>query len=392
MHDLYFWAEGIGLEWTAIRHQEGNSVPRWTRPDKEGLELMTRLLHAYRERRGQIVFNAKITDIRLDRAGIVGGIEGVDSGTGESVHVNSKAVIMTTGGFASNADTVRQVRPELAETRVLEGSALGSTGDGHGMVRRVGGHLTHMDAIWFYPRATPDYLDPNERRGLLFWAPGYIWVNQQGRRFHDETRTGGASGSALMAQTPRHAWAVVDRTMAEELTVNESYYYDGAQAMRDRVEKLLRVSRFVRRADSLDGLAKAMEIPAAALRDTVQRYNSALDDELECDPEFGKPLRECKKLDAPPFYAIQFFPLARKNFGGVKTDLRCRVLDRHFEPIRGLYAAGEVCGMAGGHINGVAGLEGTMLGPSIFSGRVAGAWAAHEAGHGAGFWGRPNKE
>jgi len=98
-----------------------------------------------------------------------------------------------------------------------------------------------------------------------------------------------------------------------------------------------------------------------------------------------------KKFDTPPYYAVQLFPLARKNFGGVKTDLRCRVLNRHFEPIAGLYAAGEVAGMAGGHINGKAGLEGTMLGPAIFSGRVAGGWAAHEAGFGTGFVGRANR-
>ena len=67
------------------------------------------------------------------------------------------------------------------------------------------------------------------------------------------------------------------------------------------------------------------------------------------------------------------------------------MLDKHFEPIAGLYAAGELCGMAGGHINGRAGLEGTMLGPSVFSGRVAGGWAAHEAGHGSGFIGKPNR-
>jgi predicted oxidoreductase len=44
--------------------------------------------------------------------------------------------------------------------------------------------------------------------------------------------------------------------------------------------------------------------------------------------------------------------------------------------------------MAGGHINGKAGLEGTMLGPALFSGRVAGAWAACEAGYGKGFVGK----
>jgi predicted oxidoreductase len=56
----------------------------------------------------------------------------------------------------------------------------------------------------------------------------------------------------------------------------------------------------------------------------------------------------------------------------VRTDLECRVLRADGTAIPGLFAAGEVAGMAGGHINGRAGLEGTMLGPSLYSGRVAG--------------------
>ena len=48
--------------------------------------------------------------------------------------------------------------------------------------------------------------------------------------------------------------------------------------------------------------------------------------------------------------------------------------------------------MAGGHINGDAGLEGTMLAPSLFSGRVAGAWAAKEAGFGEGFIDTPTRD
>ena len=60
-------------------------------------------------------------------------------------------------------------------------------------------------------------------------------------------------------------------------------------------------------------------------------------------------------------------------------------------PTFGVPADRYVARMAGGHINGKAGLEGTMLGPSIFSGRVAGAWAANEAGFGTGFVGKPNR-
>ena len=135
-----------------------------------------------------------------------------------------------------------------------------------------------------------------------------------------------------------------------------------------------------------------MGVDKKTFLDTVARYNKAFDDKLAKDPEFGKPLGASKKFDTAPYYAIQIFPLARKNFGGVKTDKQCRVVDKHYEPIPGLYAAGEVAGMAGGHINGRAGLEGTMLGPSLFSGRVAGSWAAHAAGHGKGFVGKPHRE
>ena len=54
---------------------------------------------------------------------------------------------------------------------------------------------------------------------------------------------------------------------------------------------------------------------------------------------------------------------------GVAIDLECRVVDREQQPIPGLYAVGELTGLAG--INGKAALEGTFLGPCIVTGRVA---------------------
>jgi succinate dehydrogenase/fumarate reductase flavoprotein subunit len=101
----------------------------------------------------------------------------------------------------------------------------------------------------------------------------------------------------------------------------------------------------------------------------------------EADPLTGRTLKNRKPFVQAPFYAIQFLPLARKNLGGVKTDLQCRVVTADGEPVPGLYAAGELCGLAGGHLAGKYALEGMMIGASLFSGRVAGAWAAHEAGY-----------
>jgi flavocytochrome c len=391
LHDLYHWAEGLGAKWVDLKVQEGNTVLRWTRPEHNGLGLMTHLIEAFRKKGGEIVTETEITG--LSRAnGSVTGVEGRNAKTGEPVAVRSKAVVVTTGGFNSNLDMVMEFSPDLGNHKVLEGSGRGSTGSGHKLVRQVGGYLTHMDHIWFYVYATPDYRDPAQRRGLVFrLVPGNIWVNQQGRRFHNEARSGGNSASpALMAQNPRHAWAIMDTPMTATMEIADPYYRQGDKVVREKVVELLNNSPFIRKAETLAELAKKMEVDAPAFLATVERYNKACAERLETEPEFGKPLKTSKAFDTPPYYAVQIFPLARKNFGGVKTDLQCRVLDKHFEPIAGLYAAGEVAGMAGGHINGRAGLEGTMLGPSIFSGRVAGGWAAQAAGHGSGFVGKPN--
>jgi flavocytochrome c len=392
LHDLYHWAEGHGVKWADLKFQEGNSVLRWTRTERNGLGLMTHLVESFCRQGGEIALETEITGLTLERGGVT-GLQGRNARTGEPVSVKSKAVVVATGGFNSNLEMVLEFNPALRNDKILVGSGRGSTGAGHRFVRQAGGYLTHMDHIWFYVYATPDYRDPAQRRGLVFrQVPGYIWVNQQGRRFHNEALSGGNSATpALMAQSPRHAWAIMDSPMTATMEVADPYYRDGDKVVRSRVMELLDNSPFIRKADTLAELAKRVKVDGPTFLATVDRYNKACEQWLDTEPEFGKPLKSSKAFDTPPYYAIQIFPLARKNFGGVKTDIRCRVLDKHFEPISGLYAAGEVAGMAGGHINGRAGLEGTMLGPSIFSGRVAGGWAAQAAGHGCGFIGKPNR-
>jgi flavocytochrome c len=393
LHDLYCWAEKFGVKWMDLKFQEGNRVHRWHRPENNGLGLMTALINAAQSKGSTRFMTGMRATKLLSQNGRVCGVGAQDTKSGEAAQIRSKTVVVTTGGFNSNLDMVLEFRPEFKNYKVMEGSGLGATGSGHKLVRELGGYLTHMDHIWFYVYATPDYRDPAGRRGLVFrLTPGYIWVNQQGRRFHDESRTGGASATpALLAQNPPHAWAILDMPMTATMEVADPYYRDGDKVRRDKVQELLDNSPYIRKASSLSELAQKIGVDVATFLSEVERYNQACGNGLEREPAFGKLLKQSKKFDMPPYYGVQLFPLARKNFGGVKTDLRCRVLNKYFEPVAGLYAGGEVAGMAGGHINGKAGLEGTMLGPSIFSGRVAGGWAAHEAGFGPGFVGKPNR-
>jgi succinate dehydrogenase/fumarate reductase flavoprotein subunit len=100
------------------------------------------------------------------------------------------------------------------------------------------------------------------------------------------------------------------------------------------------------------------------------------------DDDFGRfgPDKAYKprRIEQPPFFAVQFFPLTRKSMGGVAIDGSARVVDASQRVIPGLYAAGELTGVGG--INGKAALEGTFLAPSIVTGRVAGRTALVEVG------------
>jgi len=173
----------------------------------------------------------------------------------------------------------------------------------------------------------------------------------------------------VLRQTRATYWAIFDARSRPQFFVSGSDW-DDTNVVEREIFANPRLAQWVKRADSIEALAQAAGLPGTLLR-TVRRWNEMIDRGEDTDfhrfdhSSAQRPL----KVEKPPFYAVQFFPLARKSLGGVAVDLSCRVLDRKRQPIPGLYAVGELTGVAG--INGRAALEGTMLGPSIWMGRVA---------------------
>jgi Predicted oxidoreductase len=110
------------------------------------------------------------------------------------VAVKSKSVIVATGGFNSNLEMVLRYNPTLRKDKVLEGSGRGSTGTGHELIRRAGGYLTHMDHIWFYVYATPDYRAPRSAAvSCSAWCPA---------TYGSISRAAGSTTSRCRAATP----------------------------------------------------------------------------------------------------------------------------------------------------------------------------------------------
>jgi predicted oxidoreductase len=375
--DVFEWTRGLGVRWVSVHPQEGNSVPRWHAPQGEGAEVV-RVLHAVARTRGvRWRLGARVTGL-LQSSGAVTGVT-VRRADGGDDRLTARSVVMATGGFTGSEAYVARYCPDVGPgSRVLLGGAPCAQGDGVRLLEQVRAGFVGLNRCWLYPYGTPDDLDPDCLRGMAVRGlRNEIWVNAAGVRFHDENARGGATGTpALRAQRPATCWSIFDADESALVTLVDPRYGTGERPDRPAIDAFLHRSPFVHRGETLAQVARSAGLREEPLEFTVRAYNAGFEPG-RCDA-FGRDLTGLRPIDRPPYTAVQYFPMARKALGGVQTDSCCQVLRDDGGAIPGLYAAGEVAGMAGGHVNGRAALEGTMFGPSLFSGRIAGRCAALE--------------
>ena len=366
--DIYDWLTPLGVGFDQIQEVPGNSVPRFHRTRGRGLALVSPIYRECVRNPGiRFVWNTRIVSLVRDRERVV-GVRGQDLRTQETREFHAPAVLLATGGFQSNLQMVREFWPRDLPfpDGMLAGSGLNSVGSGHQVARQAGAALYKMDHQWNYATGLPDPRYPGLRRGLNASNQDSIWVNSDGKRFVNEHAGVKVTFAALLVQKPPSYWAIFDERGKRTFWVSGSDWGDFAVIQ----GRIFDDTKLVRSAGSLDDLATAAGLPAAALEETVRRYNQLIDSGQDRDfGRFDRAAAAPPRIESPPFYAVQFFPLTRKSMGGVAIDRGCRVLDDQGRAIPGLYAAGELTGLAG--INGKAGLEGTFLGPSILTGRVA---------------------
>ncbi len=362
---IYDWLTSMGVRFSGALRIPGNSVARFHEPIGRGLGLVSPIYRsAVSNPNIRFLWNFKVDGLVVEE-GRVSGVEGTYLRSSERATLGSDFVVLATGGFQSNLDMVRSFWPTNVQfpERMLAGSGLNSLGYGHAVAEKSGAVLDRMDHQWNYATGLPDPRYPDGKRGLNASNNDSIWVNAEGKRFVNEEGSVKEQFPALVAQPGSRYWAVFDEKAKRKFAITGSDWAD----FRVIDETIFSNPHLVKSAGSIEALAEAAGLPKAALAETVGRYNQMVRDGV--DKDFGRP-RFGGEMGSPPFYAVTFFPLARKSMGGIRIDTDARVVDKEGKPIAGLLAAGEVTGFGG--INGKAGLEGTFLGPSIVTGRVAG--------------------
>ena len=329
----------------------GMSVSRTHRPhdgSAVGAYLVKGLEENISKRDIPVFVNSDVTKIN-EKDGKVSGVEVKIEG--ETKQVDSKAVVVTTGGFGANQKMIAKYRPDLKD--YVTTNAAGSTGDGIEMISALGGALVDMDKIQIHPTVfqKTGYLVSESIRG-----EGAILVNKEGKRFFNEMDTRDKVSAAELKQDGKYAYAIFGEGTKDKVKAVDQYI------SKDMVVE----------ADNVEELAKKLDIKPEELNATVTKWNKAVADKK--DSEFGRTTGMTNDISGK-VYAIKVAPGIHHTMAGVKINTQTQVLKEDGQPIEGLYAAGEVTG----GLHGGNRIGGNAVADIIIFGRQAGQESAKYA-------------
>jgi 3-oxosteroid 1-dehydrogenase len=300
-----------------------------------------------------------------------------------------RGVLLNAGGYARNAELRERYGPHPVYAKCTNVPP-GDTGDMIQAAMALGAAVDCMDeAIWGVTSLGPGEAWPEgavapDGTPIPFGhhfdisLPHVILVDQDGRRFCDEAGSYMELGQRLYrrhAETGRGipAWAIIESRHRERYMLWGSVFGKAPKSWFD--------SGYMKRANTIEELARQCGIDPMGLRAEIERYNSFC--RKGVDEDFGrgskafnlchgdptvKPNASLGAIEKPPFYAVAIYPGDVGTYGGLVTDEHARVLKDDGSVIEGLYATGTSAASVFGRTYPGAGAS---IGPALAFGFTA---------------------
>jgi 3-oxosteroid 1-dehydrogenase len=283
----------------------------------------------------------------------------VDHGGREVTITARRGVVLATGGFDHSMDMRWKFQSESLGANLSLG-AVANTGDGIRAAQELGADIDLMDQAWWFPAVAPL---PGKAPMVMLAErslPGCLIVDQNGRRFANESADYMSFGQRLLALersgSPVEAmWIIFDQQY------RNSYVFGAELFPRMRIPQAWYAAGIAVRADSLAELGAQIAVPASEFTQTMTRFNESAS--AGQDPDFGRgrsaydryygdptitPNPNLRALVKGPFYAVKMVLSDLGTCGGLKADERARVLREDGRVIKGLYAIGNTAANAFG--------------------------------------------
>ena len=354
------WLEEIGVEYdkSVVFAPVGALWRRGHKPVKSyGTAFILSLTKYVEEHSGKIITDSPVKEFILENGEITGVIAtGVN---GQKITVHAKAVVLASGGFGANTKMLKEYNTywSAIDDNIRTTNSFAMTGDGIQLGKSVGAALTGMGFTQMMPVADPDTGELFS--GIQVPPENFVIVNKNGRRFVNEF-----SGRDVLTK------AAIDQGGLFYLIADDEIKKTAANTSQEKLDRQVEAGTLFR-ADTIEELAVKVGMDPEVLKETIVKYNSYVD--AGFDPEFHKDTFSLK-VEKAPFYATPRKPAVHHTMGGLRIDTNTHVLDENGQPIKHLYAAGEV---AGG-IHAGNRLGGNALTDIFTFGRIAGKTAVDE--------------
>ena len=339
-----------------------------------GQALIGRLSLAYKEANGELWLNTAFKNYILEDGKVVGILVEKE---GKELRIQAKkGVVMTLGGFSHNQEYREKYLPKPTD-KAWTSAAPGQTGDFIAPSEAINIKLDLMDKVWGAPS-----LYIKDRLVAFLVAdrgiPNMIIVNSKGERYVNE----GAPyhhfvdemyNSSKGDASAFPSWIILDQV------ARDRYLFMGMMPGQKFSQALLDTGG-VKIANSLEQLAKDINVPVANLVKTVKRFNELAAngkdvdfkrgeskyDEYYADPSLPNPC--LYPIEKGPFYAMQVVPGDIGTKGGLVIDKHARVQTNDGQTVPGLYAAGNTSASIMGDTYPGAG---ATIGPAMVMGYLA---------------------
>lgn len=307
----------------------------------------------------KILFNTTVTDLipasKGKGAPIIGAVVRKKNGT--FVHVIARSTIIATGGFQGSSRLVSSHIGPGADDIFIRSNPY-STGDGYDLAQSAGTGLTRGLST-FYGHLLPSPLqartiNPKHFIHLAqFQSSSAVLVNNQGRRFCDETFGDEVNNQLLARQPGRVGYLIMSEAVKQQFAVGAPFPNAGTV---DRMEKAKSVGGRVASAPTIAELVPKIAswgISAPVLAKTLAGYSAVaaadgrgeeLDAPRGTNSDGPKPH---PSLDdgLGPYHVIEVQPSITFTYGGQSTEVGTgRALTVDGVIIPGLYVVGMDAG------------------------------------------------
>lgn len=347
---------GVEFKMDHCAHFGGHTVARTMLVSNDSgsgyIQPMVKKFEKLKDKGCELRRRAKFDDFVLDDSGRVVGVTIREeykfddklysddlenkSGTPKSIKAK-KGVVLAAGGFCRDKIFRKLQDPRIPDD-VDSTNHAGATAGVLLKAFEIGAYPVQVDWIQFGPWASPD------ERGFGT-AP---ILTQQGTFKYGiavDVRTGKRFMNELADRKTRADAEF--KILREDSKAYPITFADTKMAFKDLsenvIQKGLSSGKLVGECASLDEIATKYGVPAAALKESVKKYNEGVRAKKD---EFGKQESALSEInEAGPFYVIRLSPKPHHTMGGLKINTKAEVISsKTNKPIPGLYAAGEITG------------------------------------------------